>query len=263
MAFNGATAKFSIGSLDDVEMAVDAQYNPKEVQFDRPSQWVEHKAVNRQNTPTQEFTGTASETVKIELLFDGAENNGRVHANLGAEHTVAARIAMLKRLASVREPLHRKDATKRRPHYCVASWGNGKTGIPRFECVIESISIKYMMFADDGTALRATATISLKSAERGLDINATEKASRLGLIDAGILARQRELAAANAQGTSRPVPPIQAQRATDRAEANRRAADAVTQLEAGNAAERAEASRKLREQSAKDRRSAMVVDDLE
>ena len=51
---------------------------------------------------------------------------------------------------------------ERRPHHCIVTWGDG--GLPRFDCVIESLSIKYTMFDTNGSPLRATATVKLKEA---------------------------------------------------------------------------------------------------
>jgi hypothetical protein len=54
------------------------------------------------------------------------------------------------------------DETKRRPHLCVVKWG---ATVPKFTCVIESLSAKYTMFSDAGVPLRATCTVKLKEAD--------------------------------------------------------------------------------------------------
>ena len=64
-------------------------------------------------------------------------------------------------MASVLEP-GSADETKRRPHLCVVTWG---TTVPTFKCVIESLSVKYTMFSDQGVPLRATCTVKLKEAD--------------------------------------------------------------------------------------------------
>jgi hypothetical protein len=43
----------------------------------------------------------------------------------------------------------------------VVSWGGA---LPKFECVIESLSTKYTMFSSEGMLLRATCTVKLKEA---------------------------------------------------------------------------------------------------
>jgi hypothetical protein len=37
--------------------------------------------------------------------------------------------------------------------------------VPTFKCVIESLSVKYTMFSDQGVPLRATCTVKLKEAD--------------------------------------------------------------------------------------------------
>jgi hypothetical protein len=44
----------------------------------------------------------------------------------------------------------------------VVAWGD--RGLPKFQCVIESLSTKYSMFSSDGQPLRATCTVKLKEA---------------------------------------------------------------------------------------------------
>jgi hypothetical protein len=144
-----AAYKFTIGNLDDGgDITVEAQFNPKELQIDSPISWREHRAIGRKSFATKpmEFDAMGAETIKVELLFDAYEENSDFVVNA---------IAALKSLASVID-------SKDRPSYCVAKWGTQD----KFPCVIESISVKYTMFMPDGTPVRATATVGLKSAIR-------------------------------------------------------------------------------------------------
>ena len=284
MPFATATTKFCIGSLDDVGIEVEAQYNPKELQFDQTMGWNEAGRV-RQNQPKGgpiEFTGTQASTVKVELLFDGAENHGLLHSHSSSALSVMAQIDKLTKLAHATSPKKRNEkpgtATAQnpkdlRPHFCIATWGAGENKVPRFECIIESMSVKYTMFANDGTVLRASVTLSLKSQARpdpksGLELS-REDLER----DQRRLVRIAENANADrarawVEGGGRPASQparssTAAQEMHTRAAQNRRGADAVDQVEAGNAQERAAASRKLRESAARDERGAEVIDDLE
>jgi hypothetical protein len=162
--FNNATARLSIGSCDVDTLHVDAQYNPKELQIDRSIQWSAVKQAS-QTAPARgdaaahkgiqlEFTGAEGRSLTIELLFDGYED--------GNPDIVTSAIGKLETMASVRDPASR-DETQRRPHLCVVSWG--QRGLPKFRCVIESLSTKYMMFGGDGAPLRATCTVKLKEAD--------------------------------------------------------------------------------------------------
>jgi len=151
-------AKISIGSLDEPDnpaASVDAQYNPKELQIDKSVPWQKHNKANA-NGLQLEFTGAEGRTMSIDLLFDGYEENLSIQDS----------VAVLEKLATVREPNSKKDEL-RRPHHCVVVWGTVMGGSEnKFKCVIEQISTKYTMFSQDGVPLRATVTLKLKEAER-------------------------------------------------------------------------------------------------
>lgn len=142
----------SIASLD-TSIHVDAQYNPKELQVDKTVPWQKKSQANKtQETGIQlEYTGAEGRSMTLELLFDGFETGT----------SVAGNIETLNTMASVLEP-GSPDETKRRPHMCVVTWG---TTVPTFKCVIESLSVKYTMFSDQGVPLRATCTVKLKEAD--------------------------------------------------------------------------------------------------
>jgi hypothetical protein len=163
MSFEQARAKLTIGSLDD-STTVSAQYNPKELQIDMNVPWKKPEAATKTgnqsggsggNPLEVEFTGAEGRSLTIEMLFDGYEPDG------GRAVDVRAEVDKLTKLATVREP-DSNDEQKRRPHHCVISWGS--RGLPKFECVIESLSTKYSMFSSDGEPLRATCTVKLKEA---------------------------------------------------------------------------------------------------
>jgi contractile injection system tube protein len=173
MSFEPAKAKLTIGSLDDTGLTVSAQYNPKELQVDQSVPWKKQEPANNSgaagsggggggqqeksidNRMAIEFTGAEGRTMSVELLFDGVEPEGR-YVN------VTGQVAALQAMASVIDS-ESKDEKKRRPHHCVISWG--QRGLPKFECVIESLSTKYSMFSTDGEPLRATCTVKLKEAK--------------------------------------------------------------------------------------------------
>lgn len=142
----------SIASLD-TSIQVDAQYNPKELQVDKTVPWQKKSQANKtQETGIQlEFTGAEGRELTLELLFDGFETGT----------SVAGKVETLNTMASVLDP-GSADETRRRPHMCVVTWG---TTLPTFKCVIESLSVKYTMFSDQGVPLRATCTVKLKEAD--------------------------------------------------------------------------------------------------
>ena len=161
--YGRASGKITIKSLDD-GTEVKAQYNPKELQIDRTVPWSPTGETNKSNNGGGkgggihlEFTGAQGRTLSVELLFDGYE----AKAGAGFKVNVAGEVGKLEHLASVRHPGSKKE-DDRRPHWCVADWGNS---LRAFRCVIESLSTKYTMFDDQGNPLRATCTVKLKEAD--------------------------------------------------------------------------------------------------
>jgi hypothetical protein len=137
----------SIGSVDEPGLTVHAQYNPKELQVDKTVPWQKKSQANKSgDTGIQlEYTGADGRSMSLELLFDGFES----------KTSVADKVDMLNQMASVLSPGD-ADETKRRPHLCVVKWGDT---VPKFTCVIESLSAKYTMFSEAGVPLRATCTV--------------------------------------------------------------------------------------------------------
>ena len=167
MSFEQAKDKLTIGSLDNTDLTVSAQYNPKELQIDQNVPWKKPEAAtktgkqqgtgsSKDNPLEVEFTGAEGRTMTVEMLFDGYEPKGRAV-------DVSKMVADLTKMATVIDP-ESKNEQQRRPHHCVVSWG-AKGILPRFECVIESLSTKYSMFSGEGEPLRATCTVKLKEAK--------------------------------------------------------------------------------------------------
>jgi hypothetical protein len=142
--FTGARAKLTIGSLDDQTLAVEAQYNPKELQIDKPVNWSEKADAQL------EFLGIQCRTFTVEMMFDCYEERAR---------EIAPQIAMLEKLSSPREDGSRREA-KQRPHLCIVLWG--EAGMPRLRCVIDKLATKYVVWDEHGKPLRAICTVSLK-----------------------------------------------------------------------------------------------------
>lgn len=176
-AEENAPGKVVIGSIDKPSIFVEAQFNPKELDITRSVPWSKTNEANKSNKKGKggnasagggeqgihlEFTGAEGRSLTLELLFDGYEFDVTTKKGRGVD--VAAQIAKLEELASVREPGSKVEEMKR-PHRCLLVWG-GKGGVlPNFKCVIESLGVKYTMFSSDGRPVRATATVKLKEAD--------------------------------------------------------------------------------------------------
>lgn len=166
---NAATGKVMIGSVDDASIVVEAMFNPKELDVTRSVPWQKPNQANRSNRRGQkggsgdqqgihlEFTGAEGRSLTLELLFDAYE----AAAPGGRKVDLKKSIENLEKMASVRVPGSKKEDEKR-PHRCVIVWGSV---LPRFNCVIESLSTKYTMFDKEGNPLRATCTVKVKEAD--------------------------------------------------------------------------------------------------
>jgi hypothetical protein len=168
----GETGKFMIGSLDklnDTEFQVTAQFNPTTLTIDRTVGWADPGEAGGANSAStkgieKQFQGAKGRSFSIELLFDDVDTNRTV--NPRGRGGLVKNIEKLEKLASVRVPKS-KEENERRPHWCVATWGDmlqDKEAATGFRCVIETLQTKYELFSPDGTPLRARVTLKLVEA---------------------------------------------------------------------------------------------------
>lgn len=160
--FGHAQARMTLGSLDDDKLQVVAQYNPKELQYDRTVNWTQQNQMDNRpahlrqmpsedQTDDFEYKSSSGRALTIELFFDGYEKNLSVEQWVGK----------LELMATVRDPEHAEEHM-RRPHYCVVSWG---TDMKPFRCIIQSLAVKYTMFDKTGRPLRVSCTVKLQEAQ--------------------------------------------------------------------------------------------------
>lgn len=187
MPFGHATGRFSIGSLDDNELTVVAQYNPSELSTERSVNWKQHDL--RDNRPEWlrvqsgregytddiEYTGSESRTLSFDLVLDGFEKN----------QSIEPQVRALEEMACVRLPDERQDDL-RRPHHCVVVFGEKAQGsIGKVRCVITKLAVKYSMFNNDGIPVRANVSLTVKEAikirgfDKGLDKTAADREDAL------------------------------------------------------------------------------------
>lgn len=154
------TAKLKIISLEGPNVTVEAMFNPKEVAVEKTVPW---GAQQKKGAADLEYTGGAPMTMSFELMFDAYESG----------ETILPKIQALYKLtdASITDEIigSKKNEQGKRPPKCKVIWGaqaeSHDGGVPKFECVIESVSVKYTMFSPDGIALRATVNIKVKEAK--------------------------------------------------------------------------------------------------
>jgi hypothetical protein len=160
VGYDVGVAKLSIGSIDDIELQVTAQYNPSQLDMQRTVTW-QRSGNKKDNRPDHrrleppdndlEFTGGEGRSLTLELLFDGVETGTCVEPQIEALDVMATLIKELE--DSDHDP---------RPHQCVIVWGTN--GMRPLVCVIESLGVKYLMFDRTGKPLRAMATVKVKEA---------------------------------------------------------------------------------------------------
>ena len=138
------TAKLKIISMDD-NTTVEAQFNPKEVQFDKAVPWQKQKK-SKGDAADLEFTGAEPMSMSFELMFDAFED---------ANQDIKQKVEDLLTLARIK-------SDKKRPHKVRVIWGDPSAAFPEFQGVIESVSTKITMFSPSGKALRATCNVKLK-----------------------------------------------------------------------------------------------------
>jgi hypothetical protein len=162
----GGKFEVSIGSLDEPEKTVYAQYRPKELEVSQAVPWTKHTNKSPEGSLQLEFSGAEGRTSSLELFFDASETMGG---------SVEQDIEDLTVLARPRNPAAKEDEYKR-PHHCLLVFGNIYKK-KSFRCVIESIATKFTMFSPDGDPIRATVNLKLKETHM-VDMTSEQKADK-------------------------------------------------------------------------------------
>lgn len=169
MPFSKCLARLSIASLDEAYLTVTAHYNPAELAINKTVPWgnkqeqADPKAMTRSSQDSHEFKGTPSRSMSLELLFDGYET----------DDSVEPIVEMLEKLSTVRDP-ESMSPDMRRPHYCVLVFGDG---VKPLRCIISNLKVRYTMFGNDGTPLRAVVNLELQEARIASSFAAVKAAS--------------------------------------------------------------------------------------
>ncbi len=123
---------------------LEAQFNPQQIEVDRAIAWQQQ---SHKGPADLEFEKGEPARMSFELLFDGVESS----------KSVQPRLDMLHRFSVVDQNLHR-------PPKVSVAWGNAAGAMPTFDGVVESVSVRYLIFAENGVPVRATAAVKLKEA---------------------------------------------------------------------------------------------------
>lgn len=153
MSASGGKATFTALDGPMAGQSFEVQYNPKEFKFDKSVTWGEHKDQGR-DTNGLEFTKIPPASATMDLYFDTTnEGNSNVRDKW---------VNGLLVLTNADVKVEGEGASEKyRPPRLRFTWGSFT-----MEAVIESVNTTYLMFAPDGTPIRARVSVKLKEWNR-------------------------------------------------------------------------------------------------
>jgi hypothetical protein len=143
---------------------IEFSFNPQEYVVLKSTPWKHHDTPSV-DIPNFEFTIGEGMTMKMDLFFDTSES----------QTDVSKLVEKIQSLAQVNPEKHR-------PPLCLFTWGS-----IQFKCVLESFNVRYTLFLDDGTPVRAvmnTKLTDVKPTNERLNSHTMKKADALELLDA-------------------------------------------------------------------------------
>lgn len=141
--------KATITNLD-TNAVIECLFNPTEYSIAKSNNW-QPKPVVGKNVPKLDFTGGGSRTLTVELFFDVFEADGDVRSHVNK----------LWDLTMIDESNKNDKTKKSRPPLCLFQWGPDW----HFKAAVTSLNVRYTLFKQDGTPVRAVASVSLQEAE--------------------------------------------------------------------------------------------------
>lgn len=151
-AASGELAKATLTNLDDAPRdAIEIMFNPSQYSISKSNSWEEVK-VTGSNVPRLEFTSGGSIILSLnDLMFDTYEANEDVRKY--TDKFLA--------LTKISPKTIDKTTGIGRPPRVLFSWGKDV----KFESVITSLSIDFILFNSDGMPVRAKMSISLQESK--------------------------------------------------------------------------------------------------
>ncbi len=152
---DSALVKASLEAPEEEDiLTVHFQFNPTEYTMTANTSWKQTPAKGKK-APKSEYTGNLPMTLTMDVLFD--DNWGPDHSDIGEgadfwagtlqEMTLPTSASVGKKKPSAPELLFR--------------WGSQ---VP-FKCHLKTVTVKYLMFKEDGTPTRAMASLVLEEIE--------------------------------------------------------------------------------------------------
>ncbi len=156
-------SKATIKNLENNEV-IKVKFNPTEYAIQKENQWTPKQVVGR-NIPRLEFSGGGSRVMNMELLLDCFEEEGK---------DLTADITKLWALTMISEQPRNRVTRRSRPPMVLFQWG----GQWSFKAVVTSLNVRYTLFREDGSPVRATATVSFQECEDATVQRGTNPTSR-------------------------------------------------------------------------------------
>ena len=125
---------------EDTKEELKICFNPREYTFTKVAPWAEHN-INGLDAPKYEWTSGQAMLLNVELFFDAYELEG-------AERDVRTK------WTDTLETFQLVNPDKHRPPILLFNWGKKLN----FKCLLKNLSIRFVMFLDDGTPVRAVAS---------------------------------------------------------------------------------------------------------
>lgn len=119
---------------------IEVMFNPKEYTITKATPW-KHHDIQGLDAPTLEFTSGEPYRCQFELFFDRYEEGKSVREITD----------QIEKLTLVNGELHR-------PPVALLTWGTGLS----FKCILESFSLRFTLFLEDGTPVRAVMNTTWK-----------------------------------------------------------------------------------------------------
>lgn len=125
-------------------------FNPKEYSLSKSTTWNRPTQKSAKRAAKPEFGGVGPQTVTMELLFDDWESKQ------------PSLIKDIKQLMDWLSPSDKsRDKGKPQPQILKFQWGSNES-LSEFKGFLKSVGVKYTMFKQDGTPVRATANVTLE-----------------------------------------------------------------------------------------------------
>jgi len=141
--------KATITNIDTKE-EIKCLFNPTEYTVSKANSW-QPKSVVGKNVPLVTFTGGGQRSMNVELFFDVYEEKGG---------NVSTYIDKLWKLTMIEESVKNQKTNRSRPPLVLFAWGTHW----EFKAAITNLSVRYTLFKQDGTPVRAVATLTLQEA---------------------------------------------------------------------------------------------------